>query len=405
MKKILSITILLILAFFALTGCGPGAVPPETKIRWSGTSAETLTYDVRLASDYELTYINYYKRSKTSDGKYEYTSNLDQVVPSKVENGVYTSTVAPATDKEGFYTLETELSYTETYDDASFIKAGLTDLTDIKQSLTELAEKEAEKAAADNQYSPILSKTENGAFRVEASVKTHAVFRGTNMLPESSGRSVRSVYVGKSGCAVNDFQTKVSYDYSSKKPVVKIENSLEEEPISFKLKNPDVTKTYDNEMLFLLLRCFDKDTLFSNLQTYVNLVEGSFFKEPTSVNVYTSKNLAELAEFKVGAIWGGDYDASKNTENQMDRFNDKNEICRYLNDGENFVDLDGNPINVVSREVYMLYIAPPTSGLNLLTVYDNETSVDIGRKQRLLRAQQGYFVFDLNEEGRNSLVL
>ena len=38
-----------------------------------------------------------------------------------------------------------------------------------------------------------------------------------------------------------------------------------------------------------------------------------------------------------------------------------------------------------------------------MTVFDNQESLSIGRKQRMLRAQQGYLVFDLNEEGRNSL--
>jgi len=50
----------------------------------------------------------------------------------------------------------------------------------------------------------------------------------------------------------------------------------------------------------------------------------------------------------------------------------------------------------------MLYIAP-AAGLNIMTVFDNQESLSIGRKQRMLRAQQGYLVFDLNEEGRNSL--
>ena len=60
MKKLLLLTILFIMACFALTGCGSSAVVPEVKVRWSGSSSETLVYDVRLASDYELTYSNYY---------------------------------------------------------------------------------------------------------------------------------------------------------------------------------------------------------------------------------------------------------------------------------------------------------------------------------------------------------
>ena len=107
------------MASFALTGCGSSAVVPEVKVRWSGSSSETLVYDVRLASDYELTYSNYYSRAKNSDGEYVYTSNLDQVAPSKVENGVYTSTVQPLADNR--YSLETELTFTEIYDDAAFV--------------------------------------------------------------------------------------------------------------------------------------------------------------------------------------------------------------------------------------------------------------------------------------------
>ena len=60
MKKLLSLTILFIMASFALTGCGSSAVVPEVKVRWSVSSSETLVYDARLASDYELTYSNYY---------------------------------------------------------------------------------------------------------------------------------------------------------------------------------------------------------------------------------------------------------------------------------------------------------------------------------------------------------
>ena len=143
-------------------------------------------------------------------------------------------------------------------------------------------------------------------------------------------------------------------------------------------------------------------SIFSNSTTSVNLVEGSFSKEPTTVTVYTTQSISALGDFKAGAVWAGDYDSSKDTADAKDKFNDKNEICRYLNDGENFVDLDGNPINILSREVYMLYIAP-VSGLNIMTVFDNQESLSIGRKQRMLRAQQGYLVFDLNEEGRSSL--
>ena len=69
MKKLLSLTILFIMACFALTGCGSSAVVPEVKVRWSGSSSETLVYDVRLASDYELTYSNYYSRAKNSEDR------------------------------------------------------------------------------------------------------------------------------------------------------------------------------------------------------------------------------------------------------------------------------------------------------------------------------------------------
>ena len=400
MKKLLLLTILFIMACFALTGCGSSAVVPEVKVRWSGSSSETLVYDVRLASDYELTYSNYYSRAKNSDGEYVYTSNLDQVAPSKVENGVYTSTVQPLADNR--YSLETELTFTEIYDDAAFVKAGISDLSDVKSRRSAIAEEETEKAAADGSRQPILEKTENGSFKVSVRVTARATFNGTNLLPDASSRSVKSVYVGKAGCELNDFETSVSYDYSAKRPVVTIESSLSEDALSFKLKRTDKVKTYDNEMLFLLLRCFDKDALVSNSTTYVNLVEGSFSKEPTTVTVYTTQNISSLDDFKVGAVWAGDYDSSKDAADAKDKFNDKNEICRYLNDGENFVDLDGNPINVLSREVYMLYIAP-VSGLNIMTVFDNQESLSIGRKQRMLRAQQGYLVFDLNEEGRNSL--
>lgn len=402
MKKFLSLTVLLIMACFALVGCGSSVVVPEVKLRWSGSSTETLTYDVRLASDYELTYTNYYSRAKNSDGEYVYTSNLDQVAPSKVENGVYSSTITPVDGRQGYYSLKTELSFTEFYDDAAFIKAGISDLTEVKRNLTVMSESEAEKAGADGVYSPIIEKTENGIFRVNVSVSTQAVFNGTNLLPDSSSRSVRSVYVGKADCSLNSFDTDVSYDYSAKRPVVTVQSSLSEEAISFRLKKTDTVKTYDNELLFLLLRCFDKDALVSNSSTSVNLVEGSFAKEPTTVTVYTSQNLSKLEDFKVGAVWAGDYDSSKDTAEQKDKFNDKNELCRYLNEGENFTDLDGNPINVVGRNVYMLYIAP-VSGLNIMTVFDNQESLNIGRKQRLLRAQQGYLVFDLNESGRSSL--
>ena len=79
----------------------------------------------------------------------------------------------------------------------------------------------------------------------------------------------------------------------------------------------------------MLLRCFDKDALVSNSSTSVNLVEGSFAKEPTTVTVYTSQNLSKLEDFKVGAVWAGDYDSSKDTAEQKDKFNDKNELCRY----------------------------------------------------------------------------
>ena len=235
-----------------------------------------------------------------------------------MENGVYTSTVQPLADNR--YSLETELTFTEIYDDAAFVKAGISDLSDVKSRLSAIAEEETEKAAADGSRQPIIEKTENGSFKVSVRVTARATFNGTNLLPDASSRSVKSVYVGKAGCELNDFETSVSYDYSAKRPVVTIESSLSEDALSFKLKRTDKVKTYDNEMLFLLLRCFDKDALVSNSTTYVNLVEGSFSKEPTTVTVYTTQNISSLDDFKVGAVWAGDYDSSKDAADAKETF-------------------------------------------------------------------------------------
>lgn len=115
-----------------------------------------------------------------------------------------------------------------------------------------------------------------------------------------------------------------------------IESSLSEDALSFKLKRTDKVKTYDNEMLFLLLRCFDKDALVSNSTTYVNLVEGSFSKEPTTVTVYTTRIFLRSGRLQGGSRLGGRLRLLKDAADAKDKFNDKNEICGYLNDGENF---------------------------------------------------------------------
>lgn len=351
MKKLFAFFATLILILSLLTGCGAAYVPPST-IRWA--EEETLKYNVRRASDFELTYIGI--TGITDENGVFQTPNL-QIIPSDAQ-GSYETSVS-FNSAEGTYTVSSTLNVTEIYSKKLFA-------ADMDLHATAL-----QKAAESN-----IMRIDGEDIVVDVSVISICTFKATGMLPVSSSKTVKSVFIGAGVCAENDFLTTVTYDYSQKKPYANVTTLAGGKTTENSIKLKNGVKTYDNEQIELLLRSFSLSSLATAGGASINIFDGRGLSGVMAANAVVPK--AYSFDYQLGGVW-------KDVES--------NGNLVYYKEGENYTDVKGKIIETIKRNVSIIGF----NGLNMIYYFDSEDTA-ARDKQVLIRMQQSYLVFDITPE-------
>jgi hypothetical protein len=351
MKKLIAFVAIILIVSALLAGCGSSYVPLST-MRWANN--ETLTYNVRRASDFELNYIGI--TGITNDEGVFVTPYL-QIIPSQAE-GTYTTTVT-YNSAENTYTVVSTLNVTEVYTKNLF--EGKTDL--YNDALTKAAD------------SDIMS-VEGEDIIVDVTVTSQCTFKEVGMLPISSSKTVKSVFIGCGTCTENDFATVVTYDYSKKKPIANVTTTADGETTENSVKLKSGVKTFDNEQIEFLLRSFNISPLAEAGGAALNIFAGTESSVKT-MNAIVPKGYA--FDYQIGGVW-------------KDIGSDGKQV--YYKEGENYTDINGNVVETLKRKVSIVGL----NGTNLIYYYDSEPDTSIETKQVLIRMQQSYLVFDVTQE-------
>ena len=350
MKKLFAFFAAIVLISILLTGCGAPYVPHTTPC-WANN--ETLTYNVRRASDYELNYIGI---TGVTDETGIFRTPYLQIIPFDAQ-GTYTTTVTH-NSAEGTYTVVSTLNVTEIYTKKQF---------DVDMDLYTAA---IQKAAS----SEIMSM-DGEDIVVDVSIISQCTFKEMGMLPVSSSKTVKSVFIGCGVCTENDIVTTVNYDYSQKKPIVKVNTVADAKSNEKDVKLKNGVKTFDNEQIEFLLRSFNITPLAEAGGTSLNIFDGTGLLDVTTVNAVVPKGY--LFDYQLGGVW-------KNVDSSGNPL--------YYMEGENYTDVKGNIIETQKRKVSIVGL----NGLNLVYYFDSEPSAQ--KKQVLVRMQQSYLVFDITAE-------
>lgn len=345
MKKIICLSMCILFSLLVFVGCSQPTVPNTTAM-WGNN--ETIRYTVRKASNAELIYNE--------------ASATMQRIPDDL-TGTYVTTIVK---NESTYTLSTQYVVTETYN------------FNVGDKLLEKA-----KAIAGN-YDFIT--VDGNTVIVNVSIYGTCVFNINDFLPQNSSKQIKSVVftnettVNKKTyecqCSVNDVKTEVTYDYSAKKPKATVKtNGAEEKVVT--LAKIAKTKTYDNEQLGFLLRSFKWNDLVSNANTTISVFDGSGSASALSV-VAKAGSKGEF-DYYIGGVW----------ETALSSYE-----FTYYKDGENYVDLNNNVVEVTQRRVAEVGVA--TGGIPILYYFDHETASSTSTK-KMVRMQQGYVVCDITD--------
>lgn len=347
MKKIICLSMCILFSLLAFVGCSQATVPNTTAM-WGNN--ETIHYTVRKASEAELIYSE--------------VSATMQRIPDDV-TGTYVTTI---TKGENTYTLSTEYVVTETYN------------FDADDKLLEKA-----KAIADN-YDFII--VDGNTVTVNVSAYGTCIFNDKDFLPQNSTKQIKSVVftnettVNKKTyecqCVVNDVKTEVTYDYSAKNPKATVKTNGAEEKV-VKLAKTTKTKTYDNEQLGFLLRGFKWNDLVSNGNTTISVFDGSGSASALSV-VAKADSKGEF-DYYIGGIW-----KTALSSYEFTYYKDE--------DGENYVDLKNNVVEVTRRKVAEVGVS--TGGIPILYYFDHETASSTSTN-KMVRMQQSYVVCDVTD--------
>ena len=358
MKKIICLIIAIVMLTVLLASCSNTVVPVSTPT-W--TSGETLTYQVRKASDYELSIVSI-------------GSSYLNVLPSTV-SGTYTTLIE--LDGEN-YILTTTLDVQETYSN---------DLFSDDSALLQLA---INKASQNDQDALSYDGTN---FAVHTQVQSVVSFNKTSFLPNSSAKTVKGALFVKASmvngktyqgdCQVNDFTVETTYDYSAKTPKATVNSTLLTQPQTVKLAKTSNSKTYDNEQIAFLLRSFSIATLSSNLQTPLTIFDGV---QATSLSLNTTVSQDYSFDYQIyGIMEGVDTDGN---------------ITYKQTDGQ-YTDALGNVIQTIQRSVAQVYLT--TGGKPIYYYFDNQDSDLPTAKKTLIRMQQDYMIFDVTTDSLNTL--
>lgn len=344
MKKIICLSMCILLSLLAFVGCSQATVPNTTAM-WGNN--ETIHYTVRKASKAELIYSE--------------VSATMQRIPDDV-TGTYATTI---TKGESTYTLSTEYVVTETYN----FNAG--------DKLLEKA-----KAIADS-YDFIT--VDGNTVTVNVSIYGTCVFNTNDFLPQNSSKQIKSVVfinettVNKKTyecqCSVNDVNTVVTYDYSAKKPKATVKTNGTEEVVT--LAKTTKTKTYDNEQLGFLLRSFKWNDLVSNGNTTISVFDG--LGSASALSVVAKASSKGEFDYYIGGVW----------ETALSSYE-----FTYYKDGENYVDLKNNVVEVTKRKVAEVGVS--TGGIPILYYFDHETASSTST-YKMVRMQQGYVICDVTD--------
>ena len=356
MKKIICLVLTILMITLVLVSCSNTVVPVSTPT-WN--SGETLKYQVRKASTYELSLVSI-------------SESYLQILPSTV-SGTYTTNVV--LDGEN-YVLTTTLDVQEVY------------LADSFKDDSALMQKAINTATQNDQDALSYDGTN---FAVHTQVTSVVTFNKTSFLPQSSTKTVKgaifvkaSIVNGKThqgDCQVNDFTVETTYDYSAKTPKATVNSTLLTQPQTVKLtKN---SKTYDNEQLAFLLRSFSIATLSSNLQTPLTVFDAV---QQTSLSLNTTVSSNPSFDYQIYGIMEGVDTDGKITYKQTD--------------GQ-YTDLNNNVIQTIQRSVAQVYLT--TGGKPIYYYFDDQDSDLPTAKKTLIRMQQDYMIFDVTTDSLNTL--
>jgi len=360
MKKTICLIITIVMIALLLASCSSTVVPVSTPT-WN--SGETITYQVRKASDYELTLVNI-------------SPSYLNVLPSTVD-GTYTTNIVLEGDN---YVLTTTLDVEEVYP------------TNLFEDDSALLQKAINTATNSDQDALSYDDTN---FFVHTQVQSVVTFNKTSFLPISSAKTVKSALFVKASivngktyqgdCQVNDFTVETTYDYSAKTPKATVTSSFAEQSQTVKLAKTSNAKTYDNEQLAFLLRSFSIDTLSSNLQTPLTVFDAV---QATSLSLSTTVNQNPSFDYQIyGTMNGTDEDG--------------NTTYYQTEDKTQYTDVNNNVVQTIQRKVAQVYLT--TGGKPIYYYFDHEDSDLPTAKKTLIRMQQDYMIFDVTTDSLNAI--
>ena len=362
MKKIICILLIIVIASLTLVSCSSTITPTSTPY-W--TDGEMLSYTVRKASDYELNLVGLFNE------------NYHQVIPSDA-NGYYATRVT-AID-ESNYSVETVLDVVETYTKEDFGN----DL-DFFNTVKVLAEANDTDALAFDGTNIV----------VHTMVNSVAQFNKTTFLPTRSEKTIQNAVFARpstvkghensGSCEINDITITTEYDYSAKAPKVTVKSSMQEEDTVTKLQKSSATKTYDNEQLAFLLRSFSLDTLKANLSTPVTLFDSM---QNTALALTITVTSSPAFNYQIGGVMTGIDEEGKH-------------LYLKSKDGTQYLDMNGEVVETIERSVAQVYLN--TGGKPIYYYFDNKNRDDQTFKNTLIRMQQGYLVFDIDQQSLDTL--
>ncbi|MDD3831693.1 MAG: hypothetical protein PHW00_03430 [Clostridia bacterium] len=234
MKKTILILLVAILLLSSLSACG-STVTLNASTRWNTDVNETIAYNIRLA-----TFDEQRSAIKSPDlATVDYSQDIDQYIPLSC-SGTYTTTLTSAPNNR--YSYSTNLILVEIFDKSLFDQDLIDDLTALGM---------------------IVATTED-TISVKTTITTTCVFENT-LAPVSSSRNALGIYMGKSGKEITSYTLTNTYSYGAKNKnectsVLSANNSTENTVIKY------TGNAYDNEMLFLLARCYcDDDNIVSGV--------------------------------------------------------------------------------------------------------------------------------------------
>lgn len=345
MKKIFSLLLavtLIVCATLGFSACG--STPADNNYRW--ISGEKLTYNISLAGALQVNVDNAVKPADETS----VSTVTDQVMPDSA-TGTYTTEVT--TLEDGTQEFKTVLNLVETYPADIIAEAVKTDL--INRQIAVLGE--------------------NGSIVITTTITSVCTFNYQSDVfpPVKSEKTVKGAYVGKMSQSVNDYKIVCNYQYGDKNycDIVFTDNCNSENNYTLLSVRLSGT-TFDNETLMLLVRSYDMAGLSSTSAT-VNVMEPLFEKDAVSVTLQAALiNSSSTADNKAQTYLTQDFCVESLYR------------VRLNFSGETF------------------------SGYGQIVYYcDNQHSNIIGAVSVLtntvLKFQEGYLVYTLNQEGLESL--